>query len=111
MIFNHMLLNNIYTFTDIIIVTLSILLVVGSIVCFFNILLWGLLLIISWWNKDKVSNSYRMITYSVIGLICMVMSIYLFPEFFRLLWLPNPPITPKQILDKSITIIKGIGLW
>lgn len=65
-------------------------------------ILWGgLLLILSWGKDDKIKPAINTIRYAVIGIIVTVLTIFLFPIFWNLLWLDVEKYAqPKRIFEK-----------
>lgn len=65
------ILGNNYTFYDITILSLALLLLIGLIGTVFNIILGGLFFVFSGGNQDKVDRALGRIRYSVVGLVIM----------------------------------------
>lgn len=65
-------------------------------------ILWGwLLLILSGGNDEKIKPAINTIRYAVIGIVVTVLTIFIFPILWRLLWLDVEKYAePKRIFEK-----------
>lgn len=81
---------------DFILTIISIFVLVAGILSILFILWWGLLLILSGWKDDKIKPAINTIRYAIIGIIITVVSIFVFPLLWGLLW-----IDVKQYAEPS----------
>jgi hypothetical protein len=59
------------------------------------------LLILSWGKDDKIKPAINTIRYAVIGIVVTVLTIFLFPILWGLLWLDVEQYAqPKRIFEK-----------
>lgn len=92
-------------FWDFILLAISIFVLASWIFSIIFILRWGLLLILSWGKDDKIKPAINTIRYAVIGIIITVLTIFLFPILWRLLWLDVEKYAqPKRIFEKIESI-------
>jgi len=90
------------TFWDFILTIISLFVLISGILSIVFILWWGLLLILSGWKDDKIKPAINTIRYAVIGLIVTVVSIFVFPILWGLLWIDvEQYANPGAIIDKS----------
>ena len=88
-------------FWEFILIAISLFVLVAWIFSTMFILWWGLLLILSWWKDDKIKPAINTIRYAVIGIVVTVLTIFLFPVFWKLLWLNVEKYAkPKRIFEK-----------
>ena len=88
-------------FGDFILLSISIFVLAAWILSIVFILWWGLLLILSWWKDDKIKPAINTIRYAVIWLVITVLTIFIFPVFWRLLWLDVEQYArPQRIFEK-----------
>lgn len=88
-------------FGDFILLGISLFVLASWIFSIIFILWWGLLLILSWWKDDKIKPAINTIRYAVIGIVVTVLTIFLFPILWRLLWLDVEKYAePKRIFEK-----------
>lgn len=89
------------TFWDFILLSISLFVLFAWI---FSIvfILWGwLLLILSWWKDEKIKPAINTIRYAVIGVVITVLTIFVFPILWRLLWLDvEQYANPTRIFEK-----------
>jgi len=96
-------------FWDFVLLTISIFVLAAWIFSVVFILWWGLLLILSWWKDDKIKPAINTIRYSVIGIVATVLTIFLFPILWWLLWLDVEQYAqPKRIFEKISEIWNNI---
>lgn len=92
-------------FWDFILLAISIFVLASGIFSIIFILRWGLLLILSWGKDDKIKPAINTIRYAVIWIIITVLTIFLFPILWRLLWLDVEKYAqPKRIFEKIESI-------
>lgn len=92
-------------FWDFILLAISIFVLASWIFSIIFILRWGLLLILSWGKDDKIKPAINTIRYAVIGIIITVLTIFIFPILWRLLWLDVEKYAqPKRIFEKIESI-------
>lgn len=88
-------------FWDFILLTISLFVLAAGVFSIVFILWWGLLLILSGGKDDKIKPAINTIRYAVIGIIVTVLTIFLFPILWRLLWLDVEKYAePKRIFEK-----------
>lgn len=89
------------TFWDFILLAISIFVLFSWVFSIVFILWWGLLLILSGGKDDKIKPAINTIRYAVIGIVVTVLTIFLFPILWRLLWLDVEQYAqPKRIFEK-----------
>lgn len=75
-------------------------------------ILWGwLLLILSWGKDDKIKPAINTIRYAVIGLFITVLTIFIFPIFWRLLGLDVEKYAQPQRIFEKIEELWDIVFW
>ena len=88
-------------FWDFLLLVISLFVLLAWIFSVIFILWWGLLLILSWGKDDKIKPAINTIRYAVIGIVITVLTIFLFPIFWNLLWLDVEKYAqPKRIFEK-----------
>ena len=88
-------------FWEFILLAISIFVLSAWILSIVFILWWWLLLILSGWKDDKIKPAINTIRYAVIWLVITVLTIFLFPVFWRLLWLDVEQYArPQRIFEK-----------
>lgn len=96
-------------FWDFILLAISLFVLWSWIFSIIFILRWGLLLILSWGKDDKIKPAINTIRYAVIGIIITVLTIFLFPILWRLLWLDVEKYAePKRIFEKIESIWNNV---
>lgn len=89
------------TFGEFILLTISLFVLASWVFSIVFILWWGLLLILSGWKDDKIKPAINTIRYAVIGIVVTVLTIFVFPILWRLLWLDVEKYAePKRIFEK-----------
>lgn len=75
-------------------------------------ILWGwLLLILSWGKDDKIKPAINTIRYAVIWLFITVLTIFIFPIFWRLLGLDVEKYAQPQRIFEKIEELWDIVFW
>lgn len=88
-------------FWDFILLSISLFVLASWIFSIVFILWWGLLLILSWGKDDKIKPAINTIRYAVIGIVVTVLTIFVFPILWKLLWLDVEKYAePKRIFEK-----------
>ncbi len=88
-------------FWDFILLAISLFVLFSWIFSIVFILWWGLLLILSGWKDDKIKPAINTIRYAVIGIVVTVLTIFVFPILWKLLWLDVEKYAePKRIFEK-----------
>lgn len=88
-------------FWEFILLAISLFVLASWIFSIVFILWWGLLLILSGWKDDKIKPAINTIRYAVIGIVVTVLTIFIFPILWRLLWLDVEKYAePKRIFEK-----------
>ncbi len=96
-------------FWDFILLVISLFVLVAGIFSIIFILWWGLLLILSGWKDDKIQPAINTIRYAVIGIVVTILTIFLFPILWRLLWLDVERYAePRRIFEKIEEIWNNI---
>ena len=94
------------SFWDFILLAISWFVLVSWILSIVFILWWGLLLILSWGKDEKIKPAINTIRYAVIGIVMTVLTIFVFPILWKLLWLDVEKYAkPERIFEK----IEDIG--
>lgn len=89
------------TFWDFFLLLISLFVLAAWILSIIFVLWGGLLLILSGGKDEKIKPAINTIRYAVIGIIVTVLSIFLFPILWRLLWLDVERYAqPKKIFEK-----------
>jgi hypothetical protein len=88
-------------FGDFILLSISLFVLAAWVFSILFILWWWLLLILSGWKDEKIKPAINTIRYAVIWIIITVLTIFLFPILWRLLWLDVEKYAqPKRIFEK-----------
>lgn len=88
-------------FWDFILLAISLFVLFSWIFSIVFILWWWLLLILSGGNDEKIKPAINTIRYAVIGIVVTVLTIFIFPILWRLLWLDVEKYAePKRIFEK-----------
>ena len=88
-------------FWEFVLLAISIFVLAAWIFSIVFILWWGLLLILSGGKDDKIKPAINTIRYAVIGIVVTVLTIFLFPILWGLLWLDVEQYAqPKRIFEK-----------
>lgn len=88
-------------FWDFILLAISLFVLFSWIFSIVFILWWWLLLILSGGSDDKIKPAINTIRYAVIGIVVTVLTIFIFPILWRLLWLDVEKYAePKRIFQK-----------
>ncbi len=88
-------------FWEFILLAISLFVLVSGILSIIFILRWGLLLILSWGKDEKIKPAINTIRYAIIWIVVTVLTIFLFPIFWNLLWIDvDKYAQPKRIFQK-----------
>lgn len=99
-------------FWEFVLLAISLFVLLAWLFSILFILWWGLLLILSGWKDDKIKPAINTIRYAVIWVIITVLSIFLFPIFWSLLWLDVEKYAkPQRIFEKIEEIGTTIFWW
>lgn len=99
-------------FWEFILLAISIFVLLASIFSIIFVLWWGLLLVLSWWKDEKIKPAINTIRYAVIWIVVTVLTIFLFPILWRILWLDvDKYAQPKRIFEKISQIWDNIFWW
>lgn len=99
-------------FGELILLVISLFVLAAGLLSILFILWWGLLLILSGGKDDKIKPAINTIRYAVIGVVVTVLTIFLFPVFWRLLWLDVEQYAkPQRIFEKIEEIGDKIFVW
>lgn len=102
-------------FGDFILLAISLFVLFAGVFSIVFILWWGLLLILSGGKDDKIQPAINTIRYAVIGIVVTVLTIFLFPVLWWLLWLNVEQYAkPERIFQKIEQIgntIFGTSWW
>jgi len=88
---------------DFILLAISIVVLFAWVFSIWYILWGGILLILSWWKDEKIKPAINSIRYSLIWLIVIVLSIFVFPKIAWMLWMD---VTNYASPDKIFTQIR-----
>ena len=98
-------------FWDFILLAISLFVLASGILSIVFILRWGLLLILSWWKDDKIKPAINTIRFAVIGIVMTVLTIFLFPILWRLLWLDVEKYANPSAIFQKIEEIWNKVFW
>jgi len=99
-------------FGEFILLAISLFVLAAWLLSILFILWWGLLLILSWGKDDKIKPAINTIRFAVIWVVVTVLTIFLFPVFWRLLWLDVEKYAkPQRIFEKIEEIWDKIFWW
>lgn len=88
-------------FGEFILLAISLFVLAAGLLSILFILWWGLLLILSGGKDDKIKPAINSIRFAVIGMVVTVLTIFLFPVFWRLLGLDVEKYAkPQRIFEK-----------
>lgn len=88
-------------FWDFVLLSISIFVLASWVFSIIFILRWGLLLVLSGGKDDKIKPAINTIRYAVIWIIITVLTIFLFPILWNLLWLDVEKYAePNRIFEK-----------
>lgn len=86
---------------DIVLLVISIFVLVSWVLSILFILWWGLLMILSWWKEEKITPALNTIRYAILGVIITVVTIFVFPILWNLLWIDvDKYAKPSRIFEK-----------
>ena len=108
---NSGILNQSMEFWDFILLAISIFVLASGILSIVFILWWGLLLILSGWKDEKIKPAINTIRFAVIGIIITVLTIFVFPVFWRLLWLDVDKYANPSAIFKTIEELWDKVFW
>ena len=87
---------------DLVLTVMSLFILLSGLLSIIFILWWGLLLILSGGKDDKIKPAINTIRYAVIWIIVTVLSIFVFPILWGLLWIDTESYaSPWAIINKS----------
>lgn len=96
-------------FWDFVLLLISLFVLAASVLSIFFILYGWVLLILSWGKEDKIKPAVNTIRYAVLGIVITVISIFIFPILWRLLWIDVEKYAqPARILEKIEQIWNNI---
>jgi len=88
-------------FGEFILLAISLFVLTAGLLSILFVLWGGLLLILSWGKDDKIKPAINTIRYAVIWVVVTVLTIFLFPVFWRLIGLDVEKYAqPKRIFEK-----------
>lgn len=88
-------------FWEFVLLAISLFVLAAGLLSILFILWWGLLLILSWGKDDKIKPAINTIRFAVIWVVVTVLTIFLFPVFWRLLGLDVEKYAkPQRIFEK-----------
>jgi len=88
-------------FGEFVLLAISLFVLAAGLLSILFILWWGLLLILSWGKDDKIKPAINTIRFAVIGVVVTVLTIFLFPVFWRILGLDVEKYAkPQRIFEK-----------
>ena len=86
---------------DLVLLIISVFVLVSGVLSIMFILWWGLLMILSGWKEDKIKPALNTIRYAILWIIITVITIFLFPILWRLLWIDVEKYAkPQRIFEK-----------
>lgn len=98
-------------FWEFILLAISLFVLSAGLLSILFILWWGLLLILSGWKDDKIKPAINTIRFAVIWMVVTVLTIFLFPVFWRLLWLDVEKYAKPQRIFEKIEEIGDKIFW
>jgi hypothetical protein len=99
-------------FWDFILLAISLFVLFAGVLSIVFILWWGLLLILSGGKDDKIKPAINTIRYAIIWVVITVISIFLFPILWKLLWLDVEKYAkPDRIFETIESIWNKIFWW
>lgn len=97
---------------DIILLIISLFVLVSWVLSIVFILRWGLLMILSWWKEEKITPALNTIRYAIIWVIITVLTIFIFPILWKLLWLDVEKYAkPSRIFEKIEELWNNVFWW
>ncbi len=88
-------------FWEFILLAISLFVLISWVLSIIFILRWGLLLILSGGKDEKIKPAINTIRYAIIWIVVTVLTIFLFPIFWNLLWIDvDKYAQPKRIFEK-----------
>lgn len=88
-------------FGEFILLAISLFVLISGVLSIIFILWWGLLLILSGGKDEKIKPAINTIRYAIIWIVVTVLTIFLFPIFWNLLWIDvDKYAQPKRIFQK-----------
>ncbi len=98
-------------FWEFVLLAISLFVLAAGLLSILFILWWGLLLILSGGKDDKIKPAINTIRYAVIGVVVTVLTIFIFPVFWRLLWLDVERYAKPQRIFEKIEEIWNTIFW
>jgi uncharacterized membrane protein YgaE (UPF0421/DUF939 family) len=96
---------------DFILLAISLFVLFAWVLSIVFILWWGLLLILSGGKDDKIKPAINTIRYAIIGVVITVVSIFIFPILWRLLWLDVEKYANPDKIFQTIESIWNKVFW
>lgn len=88
-------------FWDFVLLSISLFVLAAWVFSLVFILRWWLLLVLSWGKDEKIKPAINTIRYAVIWIVITVLTIFIFPILWWLLWLDVEKYAePSRIFDK-----------
>ena len=88
-------------FWDFVLLSISLFVLAAWVLSLVFILRWWLLFVLSWWKDEKVKPAINTIRYAVIWIVITVLTIFIFPILWSLLWLDVEKYAePSRIFEK-----------
>ena len=90
----------VYEMNDIIRVSIALVVLFSWMLAVFFIIWWWVMLILSGWKEEKTKPAINSIRYSVIWLVVIIISLFLAPKVWDMLWLNvSKYISPGAIFE------------
>lgn len=97
---------------ELILTFISIMILISGIASIIFILYWGFLMITSWGKEEKIKPALNTIRYAIVWIVVTVLTVFLFPILWRLLWIDVQKYAePSAIFNKIEEIWDTIFKW
>lgn len=103
--------SNVYQLDDIIRVAIALIILFSWMLAVFFIIWWGVMLILSGWKEDKVKPATNSIRYSVIWLIVIILSVFVTPKLWDMLWLNVSKYVSPNVIFSTIQDLSVKFFW
>lgn len=105
-----------YSLEDVIRVWIALVILLSGFLAVFYVLWWGVSLILSWGKEDKIKPAINSIRFAVLWLLLIIVSIFVLPKIWDLLWLwisryVSPNVIFKEIKQISNKIFDWPDSW
>ena len=96
-----------YSLEDVIRVWIALVILLSGFLAVFYVLWWGVSLILSWGKEEKIKPAINSIRFAVLWLLLIIVSIFVLPKIWDLLWLWISRYVSPNVIFKEIKQISN----